>query len=152
LAAAFELPEPEPEPFHAPEPEPEPEPEEDILELTDDMVADEEVPFEESIPLEPEPAPRMAMPKFDIDPEEIEESILAPPVQQASTSALAELAFAVARERGVGLGRGGVTLEEIVREILRALIKDWLDQNLPYMIERIVKKEIEKMVNRAEKL
>ena len=35
---------------------------------------------------------------------------------------------------------------------LKSLIKDWLDQNLPYMIERIVKKEIEKMVNRAEKL
>jgi cell pole-organizing protein PopZ len=150
LAAAFEPPEPEPEPVFAPEPEPDVD--EDILELTDDMVADEEVPFEDSIPLEPEPAPRMAMPKFDIEPEEEDESILAPPVQQASTSALAELAFAVARERGVGLGRGGVTLEEIVREILRALIKDWLDQNLPYMIERIVKKEIEKMVNRAEKL
>ena len=57
-----------------------------------------------------------------------------------------------ARERGLGLGNGGLTLEDITREILRTLIKDWLDQNLPYMIERIVKKEIEKMVNRAEKL
>ena len=85
-------------------------------------------------------------------PEEDDESLLAPPVQAASTSALAELARAVARERGVGLGNGGITLEDIVREILKTLIKDWLDQNLPYMIERIVKKEIEKMVNRAEKL
>jgi len=63
-----------------------------------------------------------------------------------------ELARAVARERGVGLGRGGLTLEDLTREILKALIKDWLDQNLPYMIERLVKKEIERMVNRAEKL
>lgn len=142
-------PEPEPEPFFAPEPEPEPEPEEDILELTDDMVAEDEGYMEE-IPERHEPAPRMAMPNLDI--EEDVESILAPPVQMASTTALSELARAVARERGVGLGRGGLTLEDLTREILRALIKDWLDQNLPYMIERIVKKEIEKMVNRAEKL
>jgi cell pole-organizing protein PopZ len=148
-------PEPEPEPFFEPEPEPEPmfepepepEPEEDILELTDDMVAEEEPAFE--IPVH-EPAPRMAMP--DLDLEEDVESILAPPVQMASTTALAELARAVARERGVGLGRGGLTLEDLTREILKALIKDWLDQNLPYMIERLVKKEIERMVNRAEKL
>jgi len=146
-----------------PEPEPEPEEEEeDVLELTDDMVADEPEPVlepeDEDLPPidlhfepEPEPAPRI-MPHFDEDDLEDDESLLAPPVQAASTSALAELARAVARERGVGLGNGGATLEDIVREILKALIKDWLDQNLPYMIERIVKKEIEKMVNRAEKL
>ena len=80
------------------------------------------------------------------------ESVGNPAGNVCDIGALAELAHAVARERGVGLGRGGITLEEIVREILRSLIKDWLDQNLPYMIERIVKKEIEKMVNRAEKL
>ena len=144
LAAGFE-----------PEPEPVPEPEEDILELTDDMVAEEEPEepfFEESIPVMPEPAPRMTTPHFEMEEEEDDESILAPPVQMASTTALAELAKAVARERGIGLGRGGLTLEDLTREILRTLIKDWLDQNLPYMIERIVKKEIEKMVNRAEKL
>ena len=114
------------------------------------MVAEEEPSFMDEIPEMREPAPRMALP--DMDLEEDVESILAPPVQMASTTALAELARAVARERGVGLGRGGLTLEDLTREILKALIKDWLDQNLPYMIERLVKKEIERMVNRAEKL
>ena len=146
------MPEPEPEPEEEEEEE-----EEDILELTDDMVDE---PEEDLPPIdlnydpepEPEPAPRM-MPRFDpADLVDDVESLLAPPVQAASTSTLAELARAVARERGLGLGNGGLTLEDITREILRALIKDWLDQNLPYMIERIVKKEIEKMVNRAEKL
>ncbi|MEK9844439.1 DUF2497 domain-containing protein, partial [Thalassospira sp.] len=32
------------------------------------------------------------------------------------------------------------------------LLKEWLDENLPYMIERLVKKEIERIVNRAEDL
>ena len=154
-------PEPEPEPFfEEPEPEPEPEPvrvapapepepEEDILELTDDMVAEDDS-YLEDISERRDPGPRMGMPDIDLD--DVTDSILAQPVQMASTSALSELARAVARDRGIGLGRGGLTLEDITREILRSLIKDWLDQNLPYMIERIVKKEIEKMVNRAEKL
>jgi cell pole-organizing protein PopZ len=88
----------------------------------------------------------------DDEGRDLDDSLLSPPVQKASTTSFAELARAVALERGVGLGNGGLTLEEIVREILKTLMKDWLDQNLPYMIERIVKKEIEKMVNRAEKL
>jgi len=140
------------------EPEAEPEPEEDILELTDDMVAEEEPSFMDEIPEVREPAPRMAMPDFELhepqhhEPEETMESILAPHVQEASTTALAELSRAVSRDRGVGIGRAGVTLEDVTREILKPLVKDWLDQNLPYMIERIVKKEIENMVNRAEKL
>ena len=31
-------------------------------------------------------------------------------------------------------------------------IKEWLDDNLPYLIERLVKKEIDHMVNKAERL
>jgi cell pole-organizing protein PopZ len=86
------------------------------------------------------------------EPMEDMASILAPQVQEASTTALAELARAVSRDRGVGIGRTGVTLEDLTREMLNPLIKDWLDKNLPFMIERLVKKEIEMMVNRAEKL
>jgi cell pole-organizing protein PopZ len=130
--------------------DPEPEPDEDIFDLTSDMIAEDEDEdsFAETFTFNPEPAPRTLRSML----EEEEESLLAPPTQAASTGALAELARAVARERGIGLGNGGITLEDLVREILKALIKDWLDANLPYMIERIVKKEIEKMVNRAEKL
>lgn len=145
-------PEPEPEPMVMAEPEPEPESEEDVLELTDDMVAEEE-PAMTLGDMGPEPEPEPEPFRFRAEPvAEDEDSLLAPPVQEASTSALSELARAVARERGIGLGNGGVTLEQIVREILRVLLKEWLDQNLPYMIERIVKKEIERMVNRAENL
>lgn len=152
----------EPEPEPEPNVQHEPEVEEDILDLTDDMVAEDE--FEESADLtglanlaeeEPRPLRFESEPLEEMVEEELfgqEESLLARPVQAASTSSLSELARVVARERGIGLGNGGVTLEDLVREILKNLIKDWLDQNLPYMIERIVKKEIERMVNRAEKL
>jgi cell pole-organizing protein PopZ len=37
------------------------------------------------------------------------------------------------------------TLEDLVREMLRPMLKSWLDDNLPSMVERIVKAEIERV-------
>ena len=37
------------------------------------------------------------------------------------------------------------TLEDLVKEMLRPLLKSWLDDNLPGMVERIVKAEIERV-------
>jgi len=162
----------------APPPPPpvEEEVEEDVLELTDDMVAEEE-PADDGEPEidlaawglaeevdepepEPPPPPRAAAPPPAYQPppmaeleedEEEGEPWVSSPVAEASTAALSELARAVARERMVGLGARGMTLEDLVRDIMKPILKEWLDQNLPYMIERIVRKEIERMVNRAEK-
>lgn len=69
-----------------------------------------------------------------------------------STDALQELAKALLSKRDIAIGNKDLTLEGLVREILRPLLREWLDQNLPYLIERLVKKEIDHMVNRAERL
>jgi cell pole-organizing protein PopZ len=45
--------------------------------------------------------------------------------------------------------RGGPTIEEIVREEIRPALKQWLDANLPPMVERLVRAEIERVVGRA---
>ena len=37
------------------------------------------------------------------------------------------------------------TLEDLVREILRPLLKNWLDDNLPGLVERLVRAEIERV-------
>jgi uncharacterized protein len=37
------------------------------------------------------------------------------------------------------------TLEDLVREMLRPMLKAWLDDNLPSLVERIVKSEIERV-------
>jgi uncharacterized protein len=37
------------------------------------------------------------------------------------------------------------TLEDLVREMLRPLLKAWLDDNLPAMVERLVRAEIERV-------
>ena len=37
------------------------------------------------------------------------------------------------------------TLEDLVREMLRPMLKGWLDDNLPAMVERLVRAEIERV-------
>jgi hypothetical protein len=43
------------------------------------------------------------------------------------------------------LGQNARTLEDLVREMLRPMLKSWLDDNLPGMVERIVRAEIERV-------
>jgi hypothetical protein len=131
------------------------EPEDDVLELTDDMLLEEPKPMFDMADIdaivaeaedEPyQPPPRRAAPLPPID-----EPLMDEMPSERGSNAFSTLVRAVARDRAILLGNGGLTLEELVREILRPILKDWLDDNLPYMIERIVKQEIEKMVNRVE--
>ena len=71
----------------------------------------------------------------------------------ASTESLAALAKAIVKEpqskNNVSLGAGN-TLEDIVKDMIRPMLKGWLDQNLAPMVKGLVKKEIARMVRRAE--
>ena len=44
----------------------------------------------------------------------------------------------------------GRTVEQFVEDMIRPLLKEWLDQNLPPIVERLVQKEIQKIARRAE--
>ena len=41
--------------------------------------------------------------------------------------------------------RSGRTIEELVSELIRPMLKTWLDDNLPEMVERLVRAEIERL-------
>ena len=41
--------------------------------------------------------------------------------------------------------RDGRTLEDFISELLRPMLKTWLDENLPAMVERLVRAEIERV-------
>lgn len=43
---------------------------------------------------------------------------------------------------------GGQTIEDLVKEMLRPMLKDWLDTNLPPMVERYVEREIARLTRR----
>ena len=36
----------------------------------------------------------------------------------------------------IPMGEGQRTIEDLVREMLRPLLKEWLDSNLPHLVER----------------
>ena len=136
----------EPEPPPPPPPPPEPEPEPDVLELTEAMQApaptfrkidaQQDVVFEEvdePPPRRPEPPPRAAAPAPANDP-----AIMSSSTAAAVDSAFNALAHTV-------LVQNAKTLEDLVKEMLRPMLQHWLDNNLPTLVERLVRQEIERV-------
>jgi cell pole-organizing protein PopZ len=123
----------------------------DILELTDriDEPMDEEVPLDigdlevvHAAP-EPEPAPSPAPRAYEPPPYEppvrADEPLLGAPASSSAASAFGAL------ERSVLMPAGGRTLEDVVREMLRPMLKTWLDENLPAIVEAQVSAEVERI-------
>jgi hypothetical protein len=133
--------------------EPPPPPPDDILELTEAMEA----------PAEPEPAPPLrridgasdvvynepapeppATPTVDEARRQFHQhtapdrDLLSPSTTAAVDSAFNSLAQTV-------LVQNSRTLDDLVREMLRPMLKAWLDDNLPNMVERMVRTEIERV-------
>jgi len=61
----------------------------------------------------------------------------------ASTSAAVDSAFNALAQ--TVLVQNARTLEDLVREMLRPMLKGWLDDNLPGLVERLVRSEIERV-------
>ena len=53
-----------------------------------------------------------------------------------------------AHDPGPSVGPNGRNLEDIVKEMLRPMLKEWLDRNLPPMVERYVEREIVRLTRR----
>jgi cell pole-organizing protein PopZ len=101
-------------------------------------------------PPEPDPAPVMVdVPAAEPAPSLSLHSLLAPGAAAAPAAALGELARAVAGERGAPISRGGASIEDVVREEIRPLLKAWLDLHLPPMVEQLVKAEIARVMGRG---
>ena len=125
-----------------------PEPEADVFELTDEMAL-------------PEPAPAAATfskvePEDDIEFTDtrtsrrqpayeppFESAAPARPILSHSTVSAVESAFNSLAN--TVLSNNARTLEDLVKEMLRPMLKSWLDDNLPGLVERIVKAEIERV-------
>ena len=78
--------------------------------------------------------------------------ILSSATSGAAAAAFAQLgALPRERRREGELPLGGVdrTLEDIVRDMLRPLLQTWLDENLPGIVERLVREEIARVVGEA---
>ena len=78
----------------------------------------------------PEPSMRAPVPAGD--------TLISSATVAAVDSAFNSLAHTV-------LGNNARTLEDLVKEMLRPMLKSWLDNNLPGMVDRIVRAEIERV-------
>jgi len=132
-------PEPIPEPVPEPQPEPEPTPPEEVLELTQLIQDDGSIKD-----LAAEPAPVVAT-----------EPLVSEPAAETAASVFSSLANTVDIERmatGANkptfIGNGARTLEDMALELMRPLLREWLDHNLPALVERLVQKEIDRISHR----
>src|SRR6185437_7251360 len=62
-----------------------------------------------------------------------------------STSTIAAVDSAFNTLAQTVIGQNARTLEDLVKEMLRPLLKSWLDDNLPGVVDRIVRAEIERV-------
>lgn len=68
----------------------------------------------------------------------------------AATEALSKLlAGSLVIEKDEPARSGKVTLEDLTLDLMKPMLKIWLDQNLPGIIEKLVQKEVEKLSRRA---
>ncbi|MGY8994462.1 MAG: DUF2497 domain-containing protein [Rhodospirillales bacterium] len=93
-------------------------------------------------------------PSMMIGDNEPDEGVVSTPIKQVSAEVLNQLSKAILDRQEMMVSRQGVPLEGMIREMLRPMLRpmlrEWLDRNLPHLIERLVKREIDDMVNRAE--
>ena len=123
----------------------------DVLDLTEAMAAAGSASKEETTTFRtidaasdvvftdrpPEPAPRaIEEPRRPAPPPDA--ALISASTVAAVDSAFNALAHTV-------IGQNARTLEDLVKEMLRPLLKSWLDDNLPGVVDRIVRAEIERV-------
>ena len=117
----------------APEAAPEPEPEE-----TKEEPAAEQTPAEEK--------PDADAMEVDMNAPSDDDFLFSEKVEEAAMGAFS----ALAEKPAANVDRSGaVTIEDIVREEMRPMLRVWLDKNLPDIIERLVQEELERVSSRV---
>ena len=102
-------------------------------------------PAAEPAPIIPSQPERPAM-SASISPQS---GIASSEATAAAASSVSNLVRALTSDRGVQTHSGGPTIADLVREEMRPLLKNWLDANLPPMVERLVRAEIDRVIARA---
>lgn len=78
-------------------------------------------------------------------------SLVSEQATSATAASLGALNKAVAEKSGAKLGVGeSNTVENMVKEMMRPMLREWLDDNLPGIVERLVRREIQNLVDRSQ--
>ncbi len=95
----------------------------------------------------PAPAPTVTQtpaPVVETPPAAPEPTILSSPTTHAAAGSLAKLAGSLRIA-----DTHGQTVEGVVRELLKPMLKEWLDKNLPAIVESRVEAELERIARLA---
>lgn len=109
------------------------------------MVVEHEAEFEPMLAAEPEPAPpskpaprpQAGVPQAEWRPMQ-QETLTSEPVAHQAAGSLSKL-------MGSMLVSSGATLDDVVRELMKPMLKEWLDANLSAIVEAEVAKEIDRI-------
>jgi len=109
----------------------------EVLDLTESMAAS----------ATPSPGPAPTFRTIDAASDVVFTNKPEPPPERAliSNETIAAVDSAFNTLAHTVIGQNARTLEDLVKEMLRPLLKSWLDDNLPGMVERIVRAEIERV-------
>lgn len=111
---------------------------------------DEDISFAEPEPPPPPPPPPVvakAPPPPPPPPAPAPQAILPEPTQERLLSEATDYAVQAAfgNLANTILSNSTRTLEDIVKDMMRPMLKAWLDENLPTVVERLVRAEIERV-------
>ncbi len=97
---------------------------------------------------EPEQPRRLLRPSFAERDWEDEAPTAGPSILSAEAEAATGTAFNKLAHTLLNRPAGGQPIEDLTRELLRGMLKQWLDANLPALVERLVREEIERVARR----
>ena len=128
----------------------------DVFELTDEMAVPDPAAGAQSVVPQDRPAGRHrirrerrrqgAAPAAGLRAAAVRKRRRSSPQQQIlSRSTVSAVESAFNTLANTVLSNNARTLEDLVKEMLRPMLKSWLDDNLPGLVERIVKAEIERV-------
>jgi cell pole-organizing protein PopZ len=106
--------------------------------------------------LEPTPLPpRLRGSAFEADTQRLPQPrpeaaraparVEAPAILSGSSAQAVNAAFGKLADSVLTRATNDRSVEDVTRELLRVMLKQWLDENLPSMVERLVREEIERV-------
>jgi len=139
----------------------------EVLELTEEVDDDGKVMSTSGEKVEAavleDPLVKMSEPQlggvaFSASLPEVDRSPPAEPLMEVGSEDAAVGAFAALASRlnsgptDQRITPGGRTIEDHVLEMLRPMLREWLDKHLPEMVERLVQREIDRIIHRSNPL
>jgi len=137
-----------------------------ILELTDALPGDNDAESAQeepamTAPAKPEPVAPQAAAKIETKPAKPARAKTATALPESAAApvpgVMSDMSAEAARESLVNLSKLLIrpddgqsnTLENLVREMLRPMLKEWLDAKLPDLVQGMVKREIDRITGRV---